>query len=1580
MFCDRRLFGGAFSSHDATGCGSLFYRGNAELFPVKMSERVGKFTQSHNEWTFSDSPKIDGVFPRKKTCSIVVFAANTRCEFSESILPPGFRTSQSPPMNTHLNTILATSIAALFTITPAYAVNVFWDTNGATPGSSAGATANGTWDANSVGNWSTDPNGAISTTSYATAHGGAPATADVFFSAGGNATGLSTITITAIANAGVVANSITIEDGSIATATSGTFSAGPVLTLGAGGLTIAATAAGPSSFNSNTTVALSANQTWTNNGANLFTASGALTGTAATGNSRSFTLAPTAAGAITLGGVLGNGVLGGNLALVAGGAGTTTLSGANVFTGGLAGATLTATVANALGSNATSAPVVVNNGTLNLAVGNVTHTGLSTGLSGNGIVNVTLGTGSNTNFLNGNFSGFTGVWNVGIGAAAGAGKVQMNGADNAAATINVLANATVFVSGSVLPQPHNAALVLNGGDTGEALGQLRLDANATWAGPITLAGDLTTPTVDSTIGSGGGNGFVTGAIGETGGPRALVKGGPGFITLSGANTFTGRTSVIGGQLIVGSLNRVAGGTASSHLGAPTTVANGTIDLGSVASTGQLVYTGAGETTDRVVNLAGTTGSGTLNQMGLSGNLKFTSDLTATGAGAKLLILQGTTAGTGEIAGAIVNSTAATSLQKFGTGTWTLSGTNSFTGGTTLSGGTLRLDYGANDTTKLADTVALTFSGGALELAGGTHTEVVSATTLTAGTNNTIARSSGGAVIALNAITPNTGASLTFTASGAATTDTLNTNGILGFWARTNIGGVSSWAANSTNAADGAIIPYAGYADITRLGASAIPNAATNNVRVINGGASGNITLAGGALTQAYTLQMDASDGAATIAPTTPTDVLNLGNDAGGAIWQTATSGALTLGTLPNDGVLTSGATASAAAATLRLINDHPANVLTINSLIANNGSDVVNVTKSGAGTVLLAGNNTFTGALTAGTGGMLILSGNNSARPAGTSNLNTVNAGGILQLQANAGNTTAGVSTVLSIEQTANQPLIVASGGTLQLRGDDHVTFAGGNNFGGLGNATVTIDVNQLTAAGTGKTLTLAPGGFNVNTTTINVTGGNGYALSTGTITNTTGANGANVNLTPTSGSLIVAGYTGTTAFTSTLNLNGTATGNMVTGPITNATSAIVSLTKAGTGAWESAGANTFTGTTSVREGTLTLSGNRTVAAGGITVADSTGFNATLNITNGSFALGASFFLSTTTNVATVNHSGGAIAATGGNFVLIGNGVGSGSQGIYNLSGGTLSTGASAARGVTLGVNTGTTGTFNLSGTGNLSLPTSTLMVARSDDPVTNNSTGIFTQTGGTATIGTLSIGGGNASTLGNAGTVNLTGGIFTATNFTVLAASPASSAAITIGGSAQVTLPAFPTARGGGSTATLTFDGGTLIPAAASTAYLSGLTNAFIKNGGAKIDVPAGRDSNITQALENFPTHTGALTKLGAGALRLAGVQTYSILNANEGTTNLKSALGTGGSTLNANASVNIGADQTLAALNIGDGAVVTLDSALAAPTPGAPLDAEFGADTVGSSAQAVPEPGSAALLLGGMLTLLGLRRRAGS
>jgi autotransporter-associated beta strand protein len=120
--------------------------------------------------------------------------------------------------------------------------------------------------------------------------------------------------------------------------------------------------------------------------------------------------------------------------------------------------------------------------------------------------------------------------------------------------------------------------------------------------------------------------------------------------------------------------------------------------------------------------------------------------------------------------------------------------------------------------------------------------------------------------------------------------------------------------------------------------------------------------------------------------------------------------------------------------------------------------------------------------------------------------------------------------------------------------------------------------------------------------------------------------------------------------------------------------------------------------------------------------------------------------------------------------------------------------------------------------------------------------------------------------------------------------------------------------------------------------------------------------------------TGTGILEKAGAGTLALTGIVDVSTVTVNDGTLNLHVAAGTGTSTINANDAVNLGTDQTLAALNIGASGVVTV-GALPPPSPGEPL-AAFAAPAVENVAP-VPEPGAAALLLTGFAMFLRRRRR---
>ena len=328
------------------------------------------------------------------------------------------------------------------------------------------------------------------------------------------------------------------------------------------------------------------------------------------------------------------------------GTGTVSLSGANLNSGGvrIEQGAVSAAVANALGSGG-----VTNNAVLHLTAGAVTYSGLSSSLRGSGTNRVTLGTGAGTTSLNGNYGSFTGEWYIGIGAAAGAGKAQLNGADHAAARIHVLTNSTVYVSGNVTKQ---AAITLYGGNLGEIYGQLRLDNSANWAGPVTLAGNMTAAS-DGHVGalaSGSSLGYISGNIGETDGPRSLIKSGSdtASLVLRGTNTYRGGTVILNGFVV---------------LGTPVAITNSTVT--NLVADG-LQFTNA--TAFTLGGLAGPAGFGLTNQSG--GAVTLTVGLNGENAALSGVLRD---------AGGLI---------KVGTGTLTLSGANSFSGGLTIKDGTV----------------------------------------------------------------------------------------------------------------------------------------------------------------------------------------------------------------------------------------------------------------------------------------------------------------------------------------------------------------------------------------------------------------------------------------------------------------------------------------------------------------------------------------------------------------------------------------------------------------------------------------------------------------------------------------------------------------------------------------------------------------------------------------------------------------------------------------------------------------------------------------------------------------------------
>ncbi|MFM8495478.1 MAG: beta strand repeat-containing protein [Planctomycetia bacterium] len=907
-------------------------------------------------------------------------------------------------------------------------------------------------------------------------------------------------------------------------------------------------------------------------------------------NLRTLTLTGSAVG--TVSGTVWNG--NGTTALAKTGAGTWTLSGSNTYTGGTqinAGvlaiantgalgtgtvtiscgtlrATMSGTVANPIAVNAARVDTSGNaftlaglisgsngftktatSGTLTLAgdntfTGNVTLDG-ATPISPDSVLVVTrstsLGTGAKTVSVAG--YGKTLILDGTAGDITLASTIGFSVSnDGAAAILNRAGNNTI--SGSI-------GMTLGGGGT-----IIQSDA-----GSLTLTGNIGVSTGSRALtlrGSAGGtvSGNVTNGAGTM---SALNKAGTGTWTLSGSNTYSGTTSVAAGVLTFGRQAALYSGTTASWTRSNITVESGAtlgVQVGDAAS-------GSFDST-AVDTLLGAGGLGASNaSSGLKSGALFAFDTA------------NATAGSFTYASTIANPNSGTNvlgIVKLGSGTLTLSGSSTYTGGATVSVGRLALGH-AN----ALGTGTTTVAGGELNIATFAPSvagfRITSGTLLGTGTLTAPTYGLGGGTVTANlgSGTVTVTANAALSGMSAATMVNLNAGtlalGSGGRFTSSTVAVSGSAGSSLTLAGNESFGSFAGAANVA-LGSSTLSVGSANTSTIYSGSLSGpgvfakfgtgtltlsgNNSHSGGTQIAAGTLQL----GSSTALPT---------------------SSALTLGTGSTSGVLA-----------------FNGNTATLNSITFNGSGSQLSGTASGGKLNLLAsGTNNAT---------ITVNSGSHALHPDTTLQSNTVI------------NVAAGSLFSLHGVIDGSKSLTQIGSGTVAIFGANSYTggtyLNGGylsvQNTGALGSGTVTIDGNSI---------------LNLNNTILGNTvvfgSGSGAIINSGSLVNVTGT----YSITSGTGASITTNYSvqsgGDISFVSnlasTVSIEGSAVGTFSSG-VLEAGTVLVNAGGRGTFSGGMAGNVTTSGSALFSGDVL---GNVTVSGGTATFTAATGAASAINVNSG---------------------------------------------------------------------------------------------------------------------------------------------------------------------------------------------------------------------------------------------------------------------------------------------------------------------------------------------------------------------------
>ncbi len=699
--------------------------------------------------------------------------------------------------------------------------------------------------------------------------------------------------------------------------------------------------------------------------------------------------------------------------------------------------------------------------------------------------------GSSVNwFLSGNWSGGvpTSTDEVLFASLTNATAI-IQGATTATAS-NILLNAGRLTVGSLDPGTlvvenqiaigtvgNNATLTFNFGTL--SLNTLAVGANGTYTdtsfGNLVLTGD--DPTIKMAAG-------VTVVINSSvSGTNGLIKEGLGTLTLAGNNTYSGGTTISIGTLQIGN-----GGTTGS-LGAGDVVNNGQLVFNRsntlivsnfISGTGSLTQAGSGTTVlaaDNTYSGGTTISAGTL-QIGNGG--------TTGSLGSGDIVDNGTLAFNRTDTVTLDNNISGTgNLRQSGAGTLVLTGSNTYSGTTTISAGTLQVGDGGTTgslgTGAITDNGTLAFNRSdtltvASSISGtGRVQQIGAGTTILTGNNSY----SGPTLISAGTLQVGDGG-----ASGTLGTGAVSNDSVLAF----NRSDTLTVANNITGA--GSLI-QSGNGTTILTGTNNYDGTTTitnGTLQVGNGGATG--TLGTGDVFNAGSLVFDRSNsltvsnlitgsGSLTKAGSGTLTIVADNTYSGDTV---VNAGTLQVGDGGTTGSLGTGNITNSATLVFNRTND-----LTVAGDISGSGTLV----QSGAGTLVLSGSNTYSGSTivrsgtvqvgdggTSGTLGTGTVS-NNSALVFNRSDELTVSnliigAGSLTQLGGGTltlvGNSTYTGGTVIS-----NGTLQVGDGGTSGAIGTGQVFNAGSlvfNRTNSLTVANVITGTGSLTHAG-GGTLTL---------------------------------------------------------------------------------------------------------------------------------------------------------------------------------------------------------------------------------------------------------------------------------------------------------------------------------------------------------------------------------------------------------------------------------------------------------------------------------------------------------------------------